>query len=103
MVTGGLARGYYPNVYRTHAASTDLKAVSGLPKRCACTLTFTNSHDTDHETAVFEGPDGVDVTLTVPAQGSITLYGDFSATGALGADVTCVAGWVDDGSVQLNA
>lgn len=73
-----------------------------MPKRCACFLSFTNSNDTEHETAVFEGPDGVDVTLTVPAQGNVQLFGDFSSTGAFGADVTCVAGWIDDGSVQLN-
>ncbi len=103
MITGGLLQGNYPNVYRTHAASTDLKTVSKMPKRCACFLSFQNADETAEQTAVFVGPDGADVTVTIPASGSVQIYGDFSATGAFGTGVTCLAGWIDSGTVPLNA
>jgi hypothetical protein len=102
MITGGFPRGTYPNVYRTHAASTDLKTVSGAPKRCACFLSFQNSDEATEAIAVFQGPDGTDVTITVPPAGSVQVSGDFSTTGAFGATITCLAGWIDDGSVQSN-
>lgn len=102
-VMSGLSPGLNPTVYRTVTGSTDLKTVlGGLPARCAAQVTFTNAHGTNAETAVFTGPDATNVTLTVPAMTAVTLYGNFSTLGALGADITCVVGWIDDGSVKLN-
>lgn len=100
-VSSGLAPGYVPNIYRTVVASTDLKTVSGAPKRCAARLIITNAHATTEQTAVFTGPDTTNVTLTVPAMSTVEVTGSFSTTGAFSdAKVTCVAGWIDDGSVQ---
>lgn len=101
MITGGLIPNWGPNVFRT-VTTGDLKTVSGAPKRCACFLNFTNT-DAAEQTAVFTGPDGVDVTKTLPPGGDIPYYGDFSTLGATGTGVTVVAGWIDDGSVRLNA
>lgn len=96
MNQGGLIPNWGPNVYRTVTAG-DLKAVgTSVPKRCACFLNFTNT-DVAAQTAVFQGPDAVNVTKTIPPGGDITYYGDFSVLGTLGANVTVVAGWVDDG------
>ena len=92
-----------PNVWRTVAASTNLTTVSGIPKRRAAVIIFENNN-VAVQTAVFTGDDGVNVTVSVPLQSVYPpLYGDFETVGALGATVTCVAGWIDDGSVQLNA
>lgn len=99
-VASGLSPGFNPTVYRTVTASTDLKTVSGAPKRCAALLLFTNA-DTAEQTAVFTGPDATNVTVTVPTQSTVQLIGNFSSVGALGTTVTCVAGWIDDGSVQV--
>jgi hypothetical protein len=100
MITGGLINGYGPNVYRTVTAG-DLKTVSGMPKRSACFLNITNA-DASAQTAVFQGTDGTNVTKTIPSGGDPVYLGDFSVLGTLGANVTVVAGWIDDGSVQLN-
>lgn len=100
MITGGLVPNWGPNVYRTVTAC-DLKTVSGMPKRCACFLNFTNT-DAAAQTAVFQGPDATNVTKTIPAGGDAVYYGDFSVLGTLGSNVTVVAGWIDDASVQLN-
>ncbi len=99
-VASGLASGYTPTLYRTVAASTSLLAVSGAPKRCAAMLIFTNP-ETSSGTAVFQGPDAVNVTATIPAASTYEVRGNFAALGAFGTNVTCVVGWVDDGSVQL--
>jgi len=101
-----VASGYtfesHPTVYRTVVASTDLKTVSGAPKRCAARLIFTNV-DAAQQSVVFTGPDGVNVTLVIPIQSTVDIDGSFSTTGAFGANVTCVAGWLDNGSIQPNA
>ncbi len=103
-VSSGLAVGYQPTVYRTVAASTNLKTVSGIPARCACKLIITNAHATAAHTAIFTGPDAVNVTVTVPFMSVVELAGNFSTVGAFSdALVTCVAGWCDDGSVVPNA
>lgn len=102
-VSSGFAPGYVPTVYRTVAASTDLKAVTGAPKRCAARLIITNAHASAAHTVVFTGPDATNVTITVPFMTTVELSGVFSTTGAFSdALVTCVAGWFDDGSVQVN-
>jgi hypothetical protein len=100
MITGGLVPNWGPNVYRTVTAG-DLKTVSGMPKRCACYLCITNT-DAATQTAVFQGPDTVNVTKTLPSGGESTFYGDFSVLGTLGSNVTVVAGWIDDASVPPN-
>jgi hypothetical protein len=96
MNQGGLIPNWGPNVYRT-VTTGDLKAVgTNVPKRCACFLNFTNT-DVAAQTVVFTGPDGVNVTKTIPPGGDPVYYGDFSTLGTTGANVTVVAGWVDDG------
>jgi hypothetical protein len=100
-VASGLASGYSPNVYRTVAASTDLKTVSGAPQRCAARLLITNANAAV-QTAIFTGPDAVNVTIAIPTMTTIEIHGVFSTTGAFSdALVTCVAGWIDDGSVRV--
>jgi hypothetical protein len=101
MITSGNPQGT-PNVHRTVAGATNLKAVSGVPNRCAAFVVFTNGHATNAETAVFTGPDGVNVTVTLSAMSMSPPFAEVSTLGTLGADVTCVAGWIDDGSVPLN-
>lgn len=87
---------------RRNVTAGSLLSVSGAPKRRASTLLFMNANAAE-QTAVFSGDDAVDVTVTVPLQSSIELCGDFETLGALGTDVTVIAGWVDDGAVQRNA
>jgi hypothetical protein len=101
MIQGGLVPNWGPNVYRT-VTTGDLKTVSGVPKRCACFLNFTNT-DSAAQTVVFQGGDSVNVTKTLPPGADILYYGDFSTLGTTGTGVTVVAGWVDDASVQKNA
>jgi hypothetical protein len=89
-----------PRVYRTVAASTTLASGVGTvdaPLRNASFLLFMNPTATA-ATAVFTGPDDEDVTVSVPAQGSIPLDGNFKTVGALGTGVTCVAGWIPLGT-----
>jgi hypothetical protein len=90
------------NVRRTVAASTNLTTIQGLPPRRASQLAITNANDAAAETAVFDGADGVDVTLTVAALTTVVLDGDFASLGALGTNVTVVVGWVDDGTLPPN-
>lgn len=102
MNQGGLIPNWGPNVYRTVTAAatlTNLAASTGVPKRCACFLNFTNT-DVAAQTANFTGPDGVTVPKVIPPGGDIPYYGDFATIGVLGANVTVVAGWVDDGLYQ---
>jgi hypothetical protein len=100
MIQGGLIPNWGPNVYRT-VTTGDLKTVSGMPKRCACFLNFTST-DAAAQTVVFTGPDGVNVTKTLPPGGDIAYYGDFSTLGTTGANVTVVAGWVADNIIPNN-
>lgn len=97
------------NVRRNVTSGTTLTSVSGAPARRASTLLFMNAADDGGEPpvpiaadAVFAGDDGVDVTVTVPAESSLELCGDFETVGTLDTGVTCIAGWVDDGSVARN-
>lgn len=90
------------NVRRNVTSSTTLTSVSGAPARRASTLLFIN----DGEAAgsgEFTGDDGTTVTIPLGIDAAIELDGDFETVGTLSSDVTCIAGWVDDGSVQRNA
>lgn len=103
-VASGLTQGYQPNIYITVPAAQDLTAVSGAPKRNAAVLIFENNNAAV-QTAVFRNGSaaGATGTASIPTLSVYPpLFGNFSATGAFGATVTCVAGWIDDGTVQLN-
>jgi hypothetical protein len=84
-------------VYRTVTASTTLASGIGTtpsPSRNACMLVFTNANAAV-QTAVFTGDDDEDVTLSLAAlSSSAPLFGNFKTVGALGTNVTCVAGWL---------
>lgn len=99
MVTAGLVEGYGPNVYRAVTAG-DLKAVSGMPKRCAAFLRATSVGPTTAFT--FTGPDGVNVVQAIPTDGIVEMLGDFSTLVSITGTATVVAGWIDTGKVQLN-
>lgn len=95
-----------PNVYRTVTAG-DLRTESGVTARCACRLIVMNGEDltsaTVGQTAVFQGPDAQDVTVTVGAGQTLELCGHFAVLGTLGSDITVIAGWIDDGTFEKNA
>ena len=98
-----------PTVYKNVTAG-DLRTVSGAPARCAARLIFMNGEADDAttpvspQTAVFQGPDAVNVTVTLPVtSGPFPLDGHFAVLGTLGADVTVIAGWIDDGAFPKNA
>lgn len=92
----------HPNVYRTVPATTTLASGIGSvvpsPLRNAAFLLFMNADEAAQQTAVFTGDDDEDVTVTVPADGVIELRGNFKTVGALGTGVTCVAGWIKEGT-----
>lgn len=97
-----------PNLYRTVTASQDLAAVSGAPKRNAAMLIFENNDATaGGQTAAFKSgsSDDTGATVSIPVDSVYPpLFGNFAATGAFSdVAVTCVAGWIDDGTVPLNA
>ena len=92
------ATGSTPTVYRTMTAGSLTAGSSTVPARCAIKLIVTNANASAAETAVFQGPDATNVTLTVPASSSIELCGQFAVLGTLGANITVVAGWLDDGA-----
>lgn len=91
------------NVRRNVTSSTTLTSVSSAPARRASTLLFMCADEAAEATAIFTGDDGTNVTVTIPASGLVELEGDFETVGTLAAGVTCIAGWVDDGSVIRNA
>lgn len=90
------------NVRRNVTSTTTLTSVSGAPARRASMLLFMND-GTAAGSAEFTGDDGTTVTVALGIDAYIELCGDFETVGTLSADVTCVAGWVDDGSVIRNA
>lgn len=100
----GLTPGYTPTLYISVPAAQDLTAVSGAPKRNAAVLIFENNNAAVQTAAFRNGSaTGTVGTATIPlASVYPALYGNFAALGALGATVTCLAGWIDDGTVQLN-
>lgn len=90
-----------PNLFRTVTAGS-LLTVSGAPQRNAAALFITNGNAAAVETAVFQGPDAVNVTITVGAASTVELDGEFTVLGTLGANTTVVAAWFDDGTVRKN-
>jgi hypothetical protein len=59
-------------------------------------LVFTcDDNASGSETAVFTGDDDEDVTITIGVDSTYPpLFGNFKTVGALGTNVTCVAGWL---------
>lgn len=91
-----------PSVYRAVTESTTLTTVSGVTGRNACMLIFANSTATA-ATAVFTGEDAANATVTVPPESAYPpLRGSFATVGALGTGITCLAGWIDDGTIEKN-
>lgn len=96
------ARGDTPTVYRTVTAGSLTAGSATTPARCAVKLIISNSDESAEATAVFQGPDAVNVTVTVPASSTIELCGHFAVLGTLAAGITVVAGWLDDGAFPKN-
>jgi hypothetical protein len=88
---------------RRNVTAGSLLTVSGAPARRASELLFMNADEAAQATAEFAGDDGTTVVVTVPASSTVELCGDFETVGTLAAGITCIAGWVDDGSVIKNA
>lgn len=94
-----------PTLFRTVPASQDLTAVAGAPKRNAAVVVFENNDAAASRTAVAKCGVSTDTgaTFTIPFQSVYpAMYGNWNALGALGTTVTCVAGWIDDGTVPIN-